>query len=304
MKAQREQRAYTLRMAALDAPTSQQSASNSSAPNPNPIDQIQADLARFGNLPRTPGTSPAPTAASPGQPASGRSEADDDPNQQASKRAFQHAPEGDYLKTTRMAPISPWVVERGEVIPAGLPSQIVSDLPGDLVAEVKRDVYDSPTHRSVLIPAGSLLGGEYNSAVSYGQKRVQVVWSYLRFPDGSYVDLDKFVGHSADGSTGLSDQVDNHIKRLIGGVAMSSLFAAGLQISQNRTTGNSTLTYPSNAQLAASAVGQQAGELGQQITNRNLNVQPTVKIRPGEVFYVSVMKSIVFPGPYKPLEGR
>jgi type IV secretion system protein VirB10 len=203
-----------------------------------------------------------------------------------------------------MPPISPWVIERGEVIPAGLPSQIVSDLPGDLVAEVKRDVYDTPTHRYVLIPAGSLLAGEYNSALSYGQKRVQEVWSYLRFPDGSYVDLDKFVGHGADGSTGLSDQVDNHIKRLIGGVALSSMFAAGLQISQNRTTGNSTLTYPSNAQLAASAVGQQAAELGQQITSRNLNVQPTVKIRPGEVFYVSVMKSIVFPGPYKPLEGR
>jgi type IV secretion system protein TrbI len=93
-------------------------------------------------------------------------------------------------------------------------------------------------------------------------------------PDGSYVNLDKFVGHAADGSTGLADQVDNHIKRLVGGIAITSLFAAGLQISQNRTTGNSTLSYPSNSQLAASAVGQQ-------VTRRNLDVQPTLKIPPG-----------------------
>jgi type IV secretory pathway VirB10-like protein len=300
MKAERRQHAYELRLAAIDAPTSEPQ-SGSSAPASRPMNQLQADLARLGSLP-TP--SPATTAAASDSLGYRHPEsADDDPNQQVAKRAFQRTPEGDYLKTTRIPPISPWVVERGEVIPAGLPSQIVSDLPGDLVAEVKRDVYDTPTHRYVLIPAGSLLAGEYNSALSYGQKRVQVVWSYLRFPDGSYVDLDKFVGHGADGSTGLSDQVDNHIKRLVGGVALSSLFAAGLQISQNRTSGNSTLTYPSNTQLTASAVGQQAAELGQQITSRNLNVQPTVKIRPGEVFYVSVMKSIIFPGPYKPLEG-
>jgi type IV secretion system protein TrbI len=89
----------------------------------------------------------------------------------------------------------------------------------------------------------------------------------------------------------------------MGGVALSSLFAAGLEISQNGTTGNSTLAYPSNTQLAASAAGLQAAELGQQIISRNLNVQPTVKIRPGEVFYVSVMKSIIFPEPYKSLVG-
>jgi type IV secretory pathway VirB10-like protein len=171
-----------------------------------------------------------------------------------------------------------------------------------VVAEVKRDVYDSPQHRYVLIPAGSLLAGEYNSAVTYGQKRAQVIWTYLRFPDGSYVNFDKFISHSADGAVGLGDKVDNHIKRLLGGVALTSAFAAGIQISQNRTGGNSTLSYPSNTQLAASAAGQQAAQLGEQITTRNLNVQPTIKIRPGDVFYVSVLKTIIFPGPYKPLD--
>jgi type IV secretion system protein VirB10 len=297
MKAERVQRAYERRLAAIAAPTGESQNVSSTAQTADPL---QASIAALKGL--TPGNVvPAQTSGS--TPSFMRRDGADDPNGQAEKLAFQKSQEGDYLKTTRMAPISPWVVERGEVIPAGLPSQIVSDLPGDLVAEVKRDVYDSPTHKVVLIPAGSLLAGEYNSGVTYGQKRVQVVWTYLRFPDGSYVDLDKFVGHSADGSTGLGDQVDNHIKRLIGGIAMSSLFAAGIQISQNHTnSGGSTLAYPSNTQIAASAAGQQAGQVGEQITSRNLQVQPTIKIRPGDVFYVSVMKSIIFPGPYKPLD--
>jgi type IV secretion system protein VirB10 len=297
MKTDRVQRAYERRLAAIAAPTGESQNVSSAAQTADPL---QASIAALKGL--TPANViPAQTSGS--TPSFMRRDGAGDPNGQAEKLAFQKSQEGDYLKTTRMAPISPWVVERGEVIPAGLPSQIVSDLPGDLIAEVKRDIYDTPQHKYVLIPAGSLLAGEYNSGVTYGQKRVQVVWTYLRFPDGSYVDLDKFVGHSADGSTGLGDQVDNHIKRLIGGIAMSSLFAAGIQISQNHTnSGGSTLAYPSNTQIAASAAGQQAGQVGEQMTSRNLQVQPTIKIRPGVVFYVSVMKSIVFPGPYKPLD--
>jgi type IV secretion system protein VirB10 len=296
----RAARDYERRMAAFDAPTGAAQPTNGIAGSP--ADPLQADMARLAALSSNP--APFPTGPMPSPlPSGGGSglRTEEDPNGQAGKRSFQSSGEGDYVTTTRLAPVSPWVVGRGEVIPAGLPNAIVSDLPGDIVAEVKRDVLDSPTHRFVLIPAGSLLAGEYNSAVTYGQGRAQVVWTYLRFPDGTYVDLPKFVGHSADGATGLKDQTDNHLKRLIGGVAMSALFSAGIQISQNRTTGtNSTLAYPSNAQIGAAAAAQQAAEVGQEITSRNLNIQPTLKIRPGDIFAVSVTKSIVFPGPYEP----
>jgi type IV secretion system protein TrbI len=299
----RAARDYERRMAAFDAPTGALAPANTS---PSPIDPLQADMARLAALSSNPAAFPTGPMPSPLPPGGGPSlRTEDDPNGQAGKRSFQSSGDGDYVTTTRQAPVSPWVVERGEVIPAGLPNAIVSDLPGDIVAEVKRDVLDSPTHRFVLIPAGSLLAGEYNSAVTYGQGRAQVVWTYLRFPDGTYVDLPKFVGHSADGATGLKDQTDNHLKRLIGGVALSALFSAGIQISQNRTSGaNSTLAYPSNAQIGAAAAAQQAAEVGQQITSRSLSIQPTLKIRPGDIFAVSVMRSIVFPGPYEPqLQG-
>lgn len=298
------------RQAAIEAPTGVSTQPSNNSPQ-SAGDPLQADLARIAALSgMNPGLSPnamppaAPVANTTPGPPPAREEFD--ANEQGQKRAFQDSEDGDYIKGLRVPPISRWVVERGDVIPAGLPTTVVSDLPGDLVAEVKRDVYDSPTHKYVMIPAGSLLAGEYNSSVSYGQSRVQIVWTYLRFPDGSYINLDRFVSHAADGSVGLKDQTDNHIKRLVGGVLLSSLFAAGIEISQNRNSPNSTLTYPSTSQVATSAIGQQVGQVGQRITERNLNVQPTLKIRPGYIFDVSVKKSMVFPGPYQAidLEGR
>jgi type IV secretion system protein VirB10 len=296
-------RAEERRLAAIQAPTG--IVANGSAGNavtqPRSVDPIQASLDRMAQISAAANNMPRPVVGC-GYPTLGPSAAmseEADLNQQNGKRKFQQEEEGDYLKTTRIAPLSRWVVERGDKIVAILPTRVVSDLPGDLVAQVKDDVYDSPTHKFIMIPAGSLLAGEFNSSVSYGQGRVQVVWTYLRFPDGSYINLDKFVGHAADGAVGLKDQTDNHIKRLVGGVLLSSLFAAGIQISQNHNGTNSTLAYPSTSQIAGSAVGQQAGQLGEQITSRNMNVQPTLKIRPGEPFFVSVQKSMLFPGPYQ-----
>jgi type IV secretion system protein VirB10 len=296
-------RAMERREQAINAPTGI-NANSSVAGLPKTVDPIQSDLDRIAQLSGSGNSIPQPMVSGSYTPVGGAAmvSKEHDLNQQNGKRKFQQEEEGDYLKTTRVPPISRWVVERGDKIVAILPTNVVSDLPGDLIAEVKDDVYDSPTHKFILIPAGALLAGEYNSSVSYGQGRVQVIWTYLRFPDGSFINLDKFVSHAADGAVGLKDQTDNHIKRMVGGVLLSSIFAAGIQISQNHSGTNSTLAYPSTSQIAASAVGQQAAQLGEQITSRNLNVQPTLKIRPGEPFYVSVQKSMVFSGPYEPMK--
>lgn len=289
---------------AINAPmrTAEQANSGGGAPSPaSPVRRVSTeDTADLNNLP--------PVAGMPMPEQSGLTGGGyQAQNGQEQKRKFAAAGDDedeDTLHTTRTAPPSRWVIERGEKIPAALPSKLVSDLPGDLTAEVVRDIYDSPTQSYVEIPAGSRLVGEYNSAVSYGQNRVQVVWTAVYFPDGTWIDLDRMTSHAADGGVGLKDQIDNHWKRLIGGVALSSLLAAGLQISQNRTTSGNVLSYPSTGQEAAAAIGTQSAELGQQITSRNLNIQPTLKIRPGEIFYVSVKKNLVFDGPYRPMEAK
>lgn len=290
---------YAREVAAIEAPTGiqeQRSTTTAQVATPTPASPLD-ELAQYRQMVGSANPAGAPAAGGPPQQTGFEAQ-----NAQDQKRAFNEGTEqqSDYLATTRVPPLSRWVVQRGIQIPAILPQTINSDLPGDIVGQTIRDVYDSPTQKYVMIPAGSRLVGEYNSGVTYGQSRVQVVWTAIYFPDGSHVDLDRMPGHGVDGSVGLKDQTDQHYKRLIAGIALSSLFAAGVEISQNHSQ-TSTLAYPSNTQILGSAVGQQASQLGEQITTRNLNIQPTLKIRPGEVFSVSVKKDIVFPGPYEPI---
>jgi type IV secretion system protein VirB10 len=312
LRAQALSRQMEREQQAREAPTGLQD-QRTTAAHSNPssaLDVTQNDLARINSMP-PPSTSAVYPASVPPVGISGLAENEGaqgfrSQNDQTGKRQFGDGGEGaadDYLKTTRTPPLSPWVVQRGTVIPAALPNKVVSDLPGDLIAEVVRDVYDSPSQKYVEIPAGSRLVGEYNSSVSYGQNRVQIVWTAVYFPDGSFIDLDRMPSHASDGSAGLQDRTDNHWKRVIAGVALSSVLSAGLQLSQNRTNG-SVLNYPSTGQVIASGVGTQASQLGEQLTNRNLNIQPTLKIRPGEIFAVSVKKDIIFPGPYEPMPAK
>jgi type IV secretory pathway VirB10-like protein len=111
--------------------------------------------------------------------------------------------------------------------------------------------------------------------------------------------LGRMNGHSADGSAGLKDKVDDHWKSKIAGVALTSVLSAGLAVSQNRSN-NSVLQYPSTGEVVGASVGQSASQLGQELTQRNFNRQPTLVIRPGQKFLVFVKKDIVFPSPYEP----
>lgn len=148
----------------------------------------------------------------------------------------------------------------------------------------------------MLIPQGSRLVGGYNSQLGYGQDGVQVVWNRLIYPDGSSLDLSGMLGQDEHGFSGFRDKVDHHYKRLVGFAVLTSLFAAASNISQNQN--RSVLTYPSPGEVAGSAVGQQVSDLGAQITRKNLNVQPTIKIPVGYRFNVRVNRDVIFDSPY------
>jgi len=207
-------------------------------------------------------------------------------------------PASDYLLHARTPALGKYEVKSGWLIPAVLEQELNSDLPGMIRALVRENVYDTVTGKYLLIPAGSRIIGVYNSNIGYGQGAVQAVWRRILFPDGSSLDLEGFEGEDSQGASGFRDQVDNHWKRVIAGALLTSVFAAGLQISQGQN--NSVLATQSYGQQISSAVGTQVGELGEQITRRNLNIQPTIKIRPGYRFFVRVQKDIVFQSPYAP----
>jgi len=208
----------------------------------------------------------------------------------------------DYVKSTRTASLSKYEIKAGWEIPAVMEQAINSDLPGDLKALVTANVYDTATGRYLLIPQGARLIGTYNTAVAYGQDGVQVVWSRIIFPDASSIDLGGMIGQDSHGASGFRQDVDNHYKRLVGLTVLSSVFSAGFQLSQSRS--GSVLQYPSPAQIAAGSVGQGVSETGAQITRKNLNIQPTVKISVGYKFNVRVNRDILFDSPYQPDDAR
>lgn len=229
----------------------------------------------------------------------------DNQNMQSRKEAFlagsRDRQADDYLHSGREAPLSRYEIRAGWEIPAILEQSLNSDLPGELKALVTSNVYDTATGLYLLIPQGSRLIGKYDSRIAYGQDGVQVAWSRIIFPDATALDLDGMLGLDSHGNAGLRDKVDHHYRRIIGFTVLTSLFTAAFDISQR--TNQSTLTYPSTAQTAGSAVGQELSETGAQITRRNLNVQPTIKVPAGYKFTVRVDRDILFEAPYQPIQA-
>ena len=196
-----------------------------------------------------------------------------------------------YLLHKRNAPLSPYEIKTGTIIPAVMISGINSDLPGEIVGQVSQNVYDTATGNYLLIPQGARLIGEYDSHVTYGQNRVLVVWRRIVFPDASTINLDTMPGTDEAGYAGFHDQVDNHYWRIFGQALLVSAFTAGIELSQPQQSNINA--YPSTSQQVSAALGQQMGELGMSIAQRNMDIQPTLKIRPGYRYTVLVNKDII-----------
>lgn len=205
-------------------------------------------------------------------------------------------------------PASRYTVMAGSVVPAVLVSGINSDLPGPVLAQVSENVFDSASGKSLLIPQGSRLIGAYQNASTYGQERVQIAWRRLIFPNTSSMDLPQMPGADQGGSTGFSDQVNNHYLATFGPAAVMSLISAGQMVGQMAAFGGGGLygaygyyqpnQWAMSGEMAGSAASAQMGALGQQMLGRGMNRPPTLEIRPGYQFNVMVTEDLVFPGPY------
>src|SRR5258708_6662183 len=200
-------------------------------------------------------------------PASARTQAGSDydlQNEQARKQAFIEQTHGhsvnNYLKSTRTPPLGKYELKMGWDIPAILEQGINSDLPGEVKALVRSNVYDTATGKYLLIPQGSRMVGVYDSQIAYGQNRLQVIWTRIIYPDGSSINLDGMMGQHIQGMAGFHYQLANHYKRLIGSALLTTAFAAGIELSQRQNT--SILTTPSAGQTPSIAVGQHLRELG------------------------------------------
>lgn len=218
---------------------------------------------------------------------------DTDANNAKGKRAFLDSQPNpaDYLSAGRTAPVSPYEIKTGTVIPGVMVGGINSDLPGQIIGQVRENVWDTATGKYLLIPQGARLVGTYDNQVTRGQSRVLVAWTRIIYPDGSALDLGSMPGSDQGGYSGFHDKVNNHYVRVFGDALLMSLFSAGIQLSQPDS--NNLQGGYSSQQIIAGSLGQQLGQAGMQLTQRNLNIQPTLKIRPGYRFNVMVTKDMV-----------
>jgi type IV secretory pathway VirB10-like protein len=195
----------------------------------------------------------------------------------------------DYLNASLQHPKSPYEVIAGTVIPATLIDGIDSDLPGEIIGQVRENVYDTATGKYLLIPQGSRLVGVYSSAVTYGQTRVLVAWNRLIYPNGDSIDLGQMPGSDVGGYAGFNDEVNNHYLRIFGSAILASLFSAGAQLSQPQNSNGNV----NSTQILAASLGQQANTVGTMLISRGLDIQPTLKIRNGYLFNIMVTKDMV-----------
>lgn len=182
-------------------------------------------------------------------------------------------------------PRSPYQVMAGTVIAASLLTGLKSDLPGFVIAQVIQPVFDTVTGRSLLIPQGTRILGQYDDKIVFGQSRALVVWKRLIFPDGTSLEIDNLPATDSEGYAGLADGVDYHTRRLLSGVGLSTLLGLAT-LDGGDEAGDLVKAFREAARDAANQAGQSYVE-------KSLAIQPSITVRPGWPVRVIVHKDLI-----------
>ncbi|KTD66759.1 conjugal transfer protein TrbI [Legionella steelei] len=205
-----------------------------------------------------------------------------------------------HLNSTLQNPNSRYELRAGSVIPGVMISGISSELPGQIIAQVSQNVYDTATGKYLLIPQGTKILGLYSSDVPFGQNSVLVAWQRLVFPDSKALDIGSMPGADSAGYAGFRDEVDHHYARIYGSALLMSGIIAGITYSQNTNQSNQFgYAQPTAGSVMSQALGQQLGEVTSQLVSKNLNMSPTINVRPGYRFNIIVVKDLTFKQPYR-----
>jgi len=219
---------------------------------------------------------------------------DRDPGNQQRKLDFlgQTVDPGIYNPYALQDPVSPNEVLAGTIISGSLITGLNSDLPGLVVAQVTDNVFDTVSGQILLIPQGARLIGKYDSVVAFGQSRALLVWQRIVMPDGSSIQIDNLPATDTAGYSGLEDQIDYHTWALLKGVVLSTMLGVGTELSLGHEDSDLVRAIRQSAQ---SSINQ----AGQRIVEKNLNIQPTITVRPGWPLRAVVHKDLIL----RPYQG-
>jgi type IV secretory pathway VirB10-like protein len=189
-------------------------------------------------------------------------------------------------------PSSPYVIQAGTLIPGILITGIHSDLPGPIIAQVRAPVYDSILGKHLLIPQGTKLIGVYDTQIAYGQERLFVVWKRLLLPNGQSLELPAMPGVDVTGTAGFYDHTDHHYMKLFGSAALTSMLGAGVACNASSHQNAATSSDPLSA--LSKSMGESVMQTGLKLTEKNMDLRPTVEIRSGYHFQLVVTQDLVF----------
>jgi type IV secretion system protein VirB10 len=203
----------------------------------------------------------------------------------------------DYSSHTRQSPLAPMELKAGTVIPGLLLVGVNSDLPGTVIGQVSENVYDTATGRYLLIPQGTRIIGVYDSRITYGQKRVAIVWNRLIYPDGSSLNITGSPGTDMAGYSGIKGRVDNHYGQLLTAALFTSVFTAAADIAGGSTSGGDR---KSAKDVLVETTGTTIANTGARLAERALDIQPTITVKPGSRFNVMVAQDVAFLRAWQP----
>ncbi len=193
-------------------------------------------------------------------------------------------------------PISPYQIMAGTIIPASLVTGLNSDLPGQVIAQITENVYDTPTGQHLLLPQGTRFLGRYDSDIDDGQSRALVVWNRLIRPDGSSLVIESLPSVDLSGQAGLRDKVDRHTGSVFKAAILSSVLSIASELGTDEED--------ELAEAIRSGGQRTINQTGQRVVTRAISRKPTLKVRPGWRLGVIVNRDLVL-SPYNlPNGGR
>ncbi|MEM8758800.1 MAG: TrbI/VirB10 family protein [Pseudomonadota bacterium] len=210
-----------------------------------------------------------------------------EPTATENRQAFLDGPvDRSVVNPDRVAPpASAFLLQAGSVIPAALTTGLRSDLPGQVTAQVTQPVYDSPTGRYLLIPQGARLLGTYDAEIGAGQRRVLLVWTRLLLPDGRSIVPELLPGADRTGAAGLEDRVDDHWGRVFRAAGLAALLSIAGEL--GRDAGDEI------ADAIRDGAQQTVGRTADRLVQREIDLPPTLTIRPGFPIRVIVTRDLV-----------
>jgi len=214
-------------------------------------------------------------------------------NAQTSKEKFAQIDyEDNAVISAKSTKLPALTVLASTMIEAQLITGVNSDLPGQIKAEVTKNVYSTVDGKNLLIPQKSTLIATYSSQVSQGQTRLQIAWDRLIRPDGYTLDLANMTGTDSQGLAGVGAMVDPHVGNYVLGFGLSAAVSLANAEIINLVPGlNTSQTSLVNSLKTSS------NDLADQIIEDSSNIQPTLYIRPGTIVNVFVTRDLQLP-PY------